>query len=385
MDLLDIYTSNLEEFRGKQEYQQKPVPTQLRNERFIKLKSVRSLYEPSGNETGKELATRIKVNNGDLKEPLQREWESNPERQYSADDIDAWRADVIRSGCGNYGVVPKTVTVIDADNSSQFEELGLFSVLPKTFRVRSGRPALGYHIYLHVKNIDEEQMPRKRNGEFASSRKASLDTADGVNLGDIRFPGGNTFTVGPWSLHPWCRRYVPEDLDCPVASIEFDDLMEIFKDCYHPKKKSSNECAVPDHVRVESDDGIHSYGYTVFDFLSPVHPHARDGNVEGEHPIHGSSTGSNFAVTADGRWWYCRRHETGGGLAKAVAVAKGIIDCSEADRELTSDEIRKVFKVLDRMNPEAARKRKEAYRDRVFLRVLAMNEHACNEEADTDD
>jgi len=53
--------------------------------------------------------------------------------------------------------------------------------------------------------------------------------------------------------------------------------------------------------------------------------------LRGPHPVHGSTTGTNFSVNDD--VWYCHRegHKTGGGILEWIAVDEGIVGCGEAD------------------------------------------------------
>ena len=48
------------------------------------------------------------------------------------------------------------------------------------------------------------------------------------------------------------------------------------------------------------------------------------------HPIHGSTTGTNLRVNQQENIWYCFRDGSGGGVFEAWAVARGLIDCSNA-------------------------------------------------------
>ncbi len=52
----------------------------------------------------------------------------------------------------------------------------------------------------------------------------------------------------------------------------------------------------------------------------------------GEHPVHGSRTGSNLVIDPANNRWYCFRCQSGGGPYKALAVDAGIIDCKDAGK-----------------------------------------------------
>ena len=57
------------------------------------------------------------------------------------------------------------------------------------------------------------------------------------------------------------------------------------------------------------------------------------GELRGENPWHGSSTGNNFALDPGEGRWYCHSKgcETGGGILEYIAVDENIVDCGETD------------------------------------------------------
>jgi len=52
-------------------------------------------------------------------------------------------------------------------------------------------------------------------------------------------------------------------------------------------------------------------------------------HLRGEHPIHGSTTGSNFVINKEKNVWYCFRHGVGGGPLSLLGILKGIIKCED--------------------------------------------------------
>jgi len=56
--------------------------------------------------------------------------------------------------------------------------------------------------------------------------------------------------------------------------------------------------------------------------------------LQGPHPLHGSSTGMNFTVDPDKNQWYCHHagHNCGGGPFEWIAVEEGIIECGSWER-----------------------------------------------------
>lgn len=48
-----------------------------------------------------------------------------------------------------------------------------------------------------------------------------------------------------------------------------------------------------------------------------------------EHPFHSSSSGSNFYVFPDAKFWYCYRHECGGTLLHLLGMEYGMYGCGD--------------------------------------------------------
>ena len=57
-----------------------------------------------------------------------------------------------------------------------------------------------------------------------------------------------------------------------------------------------------------------------------------NGQYQGCHPIHGSTTGKNFSVDTKKNSWYCFHHSSGGGALQYLAVKEGLIKCEQAKR-----------------------------------------------------
>lgn len=68
--------------------------------------------------------------------------------------------------------------------------------------------------------------------------------------------------------------------------------------------------------------------------------------IRGSHPVHGSTTGQNFAINPHENTWYCFRCGTGGGPLEWIAVEAEIIDCSEVRPGCLHGHWREVFDVL---------------------------------------
>ena len=68
--------------------------------------------------------------------------------------------------------------------------------------------------------------------------------------------------------------------------------------------------------------------------------------IQGPHPIHGSTTGENFVINTNTQHWYCYRagHESWGSIIDYVAMKNGIIECEEAG-DIPSNKWVEVFQI----------------------------------------
>ena len=273
---------------GKQGATPSPIPHQLQGCRFILLQK-------------------------DKKEP-QGKWK---EQRYEYNDPVLTKH--IKAN-HNYGVRPTGgVCVIDCDNVLALYDDPFFTdVLMQTFFVKSGRdkdketgePRTGCHFYI-------------RCPEF-SQKKQVLTTTDGIEVGDIRGTDHASYVVGPGSIHPDTGNKYEVKNDVEIIDVALPDL-ETFIARYHTKPKAM---VVP-HFTSAGNSISDKLDLQVSAFLMPDEPRPREHQIEGIHPVHGSSTGSNLIIDPIANKWYCRRHGTGGGPLEALAVAVGIIQCQD--------------------------------------------------------
>lgn len=229
-------------------------------------------------------------------------------KNYSYDDpeIVSW----IGSG-GNYGVLgSNNLVIIDLDH----QDLVSFAepLLPPTFTVLSGS-GRGPHRYYSV--VDGK----------GKNITLSNPCNPNENWGNIQAHG--KFVVGPGSIHPSGGTYTVID-GSPIHELSIEELTSIFSQYIREKKK-----ATPKDVR--EGYGIYS---DVFDSVSlsdvgcfPVNASDRgNGEIQGSHPIHGSTGGMNFTINQSKNTWHCYRCDSGGGPLEWLAVSEGIVSCDEA-------------------------------------------------------
>lgn len=213
----------------------------------------------------------------------------------------------------NYGVmVSGGLCVLDCDNVLALYGDPFFTdVLMQTFFVKTGRKgASGAHFYFFCPELPAE--------------KYILVREDGTDVGDIRGSESKFYVVGPGSRHPTGNLYTVnndvEPLTVPLADVE------AFIARYQAKPKA---VSIP-HFTSAGTSIADKLDLRVSDLLMPEEPRTREHQIEGIHPVHGSSTGSNLIIDPQANTWYCRRHSSGGGPLEALAVTEGIIECEES-------------------------------------------------------
>lgn len=77
--------------------------------------------------------------------------------------------------------------------------------------------------------------------------------------------------------------------------------------------------------------------------------------LQGAHPFHGSTTGSNYCINTKDNTWYCFRHQSGGGALELYAISKGIIACEDSGRGCLTDVWGDVFEELEKDGYELKR------------------------------
>jgi hypothetical protein len=277
------------------------------------------------------------------------------EHLYSADDpaLQAW----LRMR-GNYGIVfGEGVAGVDLDNKDIRQR---FEDRVNTFTVKSGRiSGDGRHAYIRTD---------------ASENGTILDN-DGKNLGNIQVH--NKYVVGPGCNHYSGGRYEIIK-DAPLAWVSKKTLQEIFGDKLKWAGESRRENEEESREEKELID-IEIPIAEVIPNFKDLRKIDRD-EYQGEHPVHGSTTGQNFSVSIPKNCWHCFRCNSGGGPLMWLAVQHGFIRCDQAQKgALRGDLFLKTLEIAKKMGydvelpeneqtsfPEAHKTGDEKY-DRVKL------------------
>lgn len=138
----------------------------------------------------------------------------------------------------------------------------------------------------------------------------------------------------------------------------------------------------------KSTNAPHSFnGFTISEQIGlscehigfPCDAYKCTNGVQGAHPFHGSTTGSNYCINTRDNTWYCFRHQSGGGALELYAISKGIIECEDSGRGCLTEVWGDVFEELEKDGYELKRtgslytiynKRKELRKKLKALGVL---------------
>ncbi|MFA7121544.1 MAG: bifunctional DNA primase/polymerase, partial [Bacilli bacterium] len=279
----------------------------------------------------------IKVRPRD-KPAIEKGWQEG--RNYSIDDPELLQH--LNAG-GNYGVIPADgICILDADEAPRM--MDLLEPFLDTYTVRTGGDGTKFHFYFRCNDL-EGKVP-------------FYAIEDGTHLGEIYGSRARAYCVGPGCTHPSGRTYaVVRDL--PLKEIPIEVLDEKF----FARVKSSRSPAAdrpdttpapassPQGKRVPVDVSVggtitDQLGLSVEEFMSPLKPKPVGDEIHGEHPVHGSSTGSNFQINRLKNSWVCWRCNSGGGPLEALAVAEGIIRCDQAGPNCLDNHWPEIFDAL---------------------------------------
>jgi P4 family phage/plasmid primase-like protien len=233
------------------------------------------------------------------KNAVEHAWQDNP---YEADDpsLRLWL------GQGNsYGVTANGkdgLIIIDADTREAAEKI---AALINTYTVQSGGGEWKRHFYV-LSNATE-------NGTVTIDKKnvanIQVESKYVVGVGCHHFTGGVYKVVN----------------DAPLAFISKEALERIFG--VNLTWAHQRRIEIGEQTEQETKEGV----IPIKDLVDMSKMRYRgNGEYQGTHPIHDSSTGKNFNVNINTNEWYCFRCNSGGRALSWLAVKYGLIECSEA-------------------------------------------------------
>ena len=256
------------------------------------------------------------------KEAIEPGW--NKDKNYLHNDPKLLRH--IQGG-GNYGVLPASggMCILDADEFNTLHEIGALSLFENTFTVRTGSEQERYHFYI------------KCDGLESGKKIPFYDLLHPKqHLGEIYCAGCSAYVVGPGCTHPSGNSYAILN-DIPIKSVNESEISEEFfsrvKSRLTLKDDTNQQLAskMPGSFKPHMDLLTDQLGLRIENFATPVNAIRHGDEMQGAHPVHGSEHGKNFSINTSKNCWYCYRCGGGGDPISWIAVAEGLIDCSEVD------------------------------------------------------
>lgn len=246
----------------------------------------------------------------------------NKDRNYDHTDVKLLKHLV---NGGNYGVIPwdNGMCILDADEYTRLEQLGALEPFSGTFTVRTGSDVERYHYFFRCDGLDV-----KKKIPF-------FDLTDPQwHLGEVYPARCSAYVVGANCVHPSGRIYQVVN-NAPIKTIHIDDLDEIF----FSKVKSSRgvrrrdeqlSSKIPETFVAERNALTEQIGLRIDEIAMPVNPVRHGDELQGAHPVHGSTTGMNFSINPTKNVWHCFRCNSGGDPLTWIAVQEGFIRCEDA-------------------------------------------------------
>jgi hypothetical protein len=217
----------------------------------------------------------------------------------------------------NYGImVINNTIVIDSDCKQ------LYDCLPSHWKMSlTTITGKGNHIFLDCPDSPPDKI-------------VLHDTITKVALGDVRGSESEFYTVGPGSIHPDTKKkYEWVDINASLVSVSWKEITTDLIEKY----KADIKKQIPKREPTSSGPLSDKLGLRIEDFAMPDNPTKRgNGDIQGAHPIHGSSTGMNFAINPKKNVWYCYRDDVGGDPVSWIAYAHCNIsetDCTRLTKE----------------------------------------------------
>lgn len=207
---------------------------------------------------------------------------------------------------GNAGLMHPAGMSVGIDDDNELIRKAVLS-LGDTFSYNTGKP--GHYCDIFI--IKDEPV-------------GNIPLIDGAYIRGI---GGQN--LAPGSIHPNGNVYGRTYLNLvPPLAITKAELLEAFNPYIVGKEKLiKNSKTTQDKIKIPlNPDSLTMRDLVDVNGFKEIKEHV----YQGTHPIHGSTTGTNFVVNFDSNEWICFRHNTGGSVIQWLAVATGVIKCEES-------------------------------------------------------
>jgi archaellum biogenesis ATPase FlaH len=211
---------------------------------------------------------------------------------------------------GNVGVIGGYGGLIAIDCDRQELLNHITTSLPQTLMEKTGK---GIHVFYVVDNID-------------TYLSIDLKDTEGkeVHYGEVRGDKKHQTVIAP-SIHENGTEYHIV-ADVPIAHITQEDL-DRFLATYQ------NRTAI-EWKKYEGENNNIGFPITAVVDLSKFKS-LSNGEYQGSHPVHDSTTGMNFCINTTKNIWHCFRHNCGGSTLQLIGMKENMIECGQ--RLSTSD------------------------------------------------
>jgi len=244
---------------------------------------------------------------GTTKEPLERNWTSGT--NYTYEDISDW----VANG-NNYGVATGYGNLLVIDCDVELADEFVKNNLPETFSVKTGSG--GLHYYYYVDNSDYERLLQ----EFGVKKFVLWYRGD-IHAVDLQWQGHQV--VGAGSIHPDTKQPYKVNSNKSIATLSIIELKPLIEN-FTLKKKN------PKPMKSASHKGFNLDISKVIEKVPELQILERKGkDLQGVHPVHGSSTKINFCIDDENNTFYCFRCSTGGDTLHLIAMLEGMIECKD--------------------------------------------------------
>lgn len=268
------------------------------------------------------------------KRPIEHDWQDSANYPYDSPEL---RAHLAKGG--NYGIIcgPGEIRILDCDDMPRLEELGVLAKFPKTFSVQS-RPGRVHRYYM---------IPELKKKITLFDPILKDENCQPAHLGEIQGPG--TQIIGPGSIHQNTGQPYEVIDNSPIAALSMEQVTFALEGLKTSRLEAN--CArldaMPKRAAPKEDDPFKNI--RIDDIAYPAGETRRIGDeIQGAHPVHGSTTGKNFRIDLKKNTWYCDRCHTGGGPALWIAVKNGIIRCDQASSgALRGADFKRVWQIAE--------------------------------------
>lgn len=265
------------------------------------------------------------------KEPMDKGWPTEMNYAYT----DAYIIKHVNRR-NNYGVIPRGhMCILDVDDIEEMVKLDnegkveFKKLFQDTFSVISGHKS-GNHGHYYFETTSKKWIGKKI---------ILTNPITGAHLGEIYMSNFAGFVVGPNSMHDHGNRYEANDKEIvKISSKDFEKFINYFFPVADETAQYQKRIPKSFFDSCSQSSLTSKLGLKIEDVTRPHNAIALgDGEFQGSHPIHGSSTGHNFNINTNKNVWRCFRCNSGGDPVLWLAVEYGIIQCSEAQPGVLDD------------------------------------------------